>query len=317
MPKNLANISPPQPLLAVEGLSCHFNRVAVVEALSFTLNRGEVLGLVGLNGAGKSTALRMLCGLLEPSAGDVRIDGFSLSDQPEQARHLLGYLPDPPALHDCLSVSEAIDINARLHGLNPAQRRNAMERVLTQCQLEGVKGKRIKALSKGFRQRTGLALSLVHSPSVLVLDEPASGLDPAQTQHLNGVIKSLATDCAIVFSSHSIADVQQCCTRVALLHSGRFIQDDSGASAHDSFNFKLVLREAIEAESLLSLPAVLKLQAIDPCTWQLQLQDNNPESLAAAVIQHGWGLRELSPLLDTISATLQQLHAGASALEAA
>jgi len=306
-----------QPLLEAKDLSCAFNGELAVESLSLTLERAEVLGLVGLNGAGKSTTLRMLCGLIAPTTGEVRIGGYSLADQPAQARQQLGYLPDPPALHDCLSVSEAIDICARLHKLDKAERRSASERVLHQCQLESVKDKRIKALSKGFRQRTGLALALVHNPALLVLDEPASGLDPAQTQHLNQLIKELAKDRAIIFSSHSIADVQSCCTRVALLQNGRLIQDRKREPEEKTACFTLILREVISAKELFALPCVSKLVAIDRHTWHLELIDDNPDAIVAEILANNWGLRALSPQQDNVSAVLEHLRNGATNVEAA
>ncbi len=301
-------------LLNAEGLSCCFNGQTAVEDFNLALRRGEVLGLVGLNGAGKSTALRMLCGLLAPDAGTIKVGDYSLMDQPEDARRLLGYLPDPPALHGCLRVSEAIDINARLHGLNKKQRALALEKVLHQCQLESVKDKPIATLSKGFRQRTGLAQALVHEPSVLILDEPASGLDPAQTQHLNTLIKELAADRAIVFSSHAIADVQSCCTRVALLQSGKLIHDQQRdhQKTNTSF-FKLELREFVSENSLLALSCVENLEAIDAHTWHIELKGENPDAILAAVLSNGWGLRALTPHHNAISAVLGQLHSRPSA----
>lgn len=312
--KTVSKPEPPQaktpPLLQADNLSCQFGGKLAIEQLSLTLTRGEVLGLVGLNGAGKSTTLRMLCGLLAPTTGTVQIAGHSLIDEPAEARRQLGYLPDPPSLHDCLNVSEAIDINARLHGLNKADRRTALERVLEQCQLEEVKNKRIKALSKGYRQRTGLALALAHNPSVLILDEPASGLDPAQTQHLNRLIKNLTKDRAIIFSSHSIADVQNCCTRVALLQNGKLAQDHQRDPENklNTASFKLKLREVISAKSLLALPCVIKAKAVDTNTWLIQLNADNPDAIVAAVLANNWGLRALSPQRDNMSAVLNQLR---------
>lgn len=307
----------PKPLLEAHKLSCYFNGVSAVESLSLTLERGEVLGLVGLNGAGKSTTLRMLCGLLAPNKGSVRIAGYSLEDQPTEARQQLGYLPDPPALHDCLTVEESIDFSARLHNLNNSERQRAIARVLEQCQLEDVRGKRIRALSKGFRQRTGLATALVHNPSLLVLDEPASGLDPAQIQHLNRLIQSLAKDRAIIFSSHSIADVQHCCTRVALLQNGKLVQDRRREPERDTVCYQLALREVISAKSLLSLPCVKGLKAVDNHTWHLELTGDNPDAIVAAVLANDWGLRALSPQRDSMSAVLNQLRSGSMDSEVA
>ena len=318
MPKSVPQTARTPFLLQANSLSCQFGDKLAIEQLSLELTRGEVLGLVGLNGAGKSTTLRMLCGLLAPTNGTVQIAGYSLTDQPAEARRQLGYLPDPPSLHESLNVSEAIDINARLHGLSKADRRTALERVLEQCQLEEVKNKRIKALSKGYRQRTGLALSLVHNPSVLILDEPASGLDPAQTQHLNHLIKNLATDRAIIFSSHSIADVQNCCTRVALLQNGKLVQDRQRdpVGGSNTTSFKLKLREVISAKSLLALPCISEVKAVDTNTWLIELKADNPDAIVAAVLANDWGLCALSPQRDNMSAVLNQLRA-TTELEAA
>lgn len=295
-------------LLVCENLSCTFNGLKAVESLNLRINRGEIVGLVGLNGAGKSTALRMFCGLQAPTEGHVKICGHSLSDQPADARKLLGYLPDPPALHNCLSVIESIEHIARLHRLDNKARRNAVDRELTRCHLKPVAYKRINVLSKGYRQRVGLALALVHQPKVLILDEPSSGLDPMQNEHLNQLIRELAHDCAVVFSTHSLADVQSCCTRIAHLKSGRMIQDNRLTSKISGTRFQLEIREAIDAKQLLSLTSVRNVAAVNATTWSVEIHGEDPSELVTEILSNSWGLRALSPDRDELHDVFSKLR---------
>ncbi len=306
-----------KPLLQARRLSRGFQGTAVIKDLSFELKAGDVMGLVGLNGAGKTTTLHLLSGLLAPSHGEVFIAGHSLSDQPKHARQALGFLPDPPALHDCLSVSEAIDLNARLHGMEKAARSTAREKVLAMCHLESVERKRITTLSKGFRQRTALALSLVHDPSVLILDEPASGLDPAQVQHLNELIKTLSTERAIVFSSHSLSDVQHCCTQIALLKNGELTQSQPPSATLQQRCYKLELRSAVARQALALLVRDEHIMAVDAHTWLLDLGDDTVDAVLGAIMQNNWGLRSFTPQNTRFESVLKQLQASTTQNEAA
>jgi len=207
------------PVLALENASRALAGRLVVRDLDLSLARGEVLGLLGVNGAGKSTTLRMIAGILAPTTGRVRLDGEDLAEHPELARRRIGYLPEIPPVHTELSVAEYLDFCARLHGLT-RDARAAADRAIERCDLGDVRRRLIGALSKGYRQRVGLAQAIVHSPELIVLDEPASGLDPVQAARLRELVRELGADHAVVLSTHVLPDVVECCGRVAILHEG-------------------------------------------------------------------------------------------------
>jgi ABC-2 type transport system ATP-binding protein len=207
------------PVLALEQASRALAGRLVVRDLNLALAKGEVLGLLGVNGAGKSTTLRMIAGILAPSAGRVRLGGEDLAEHPELARRRIGYLPEVPPVHVELTVAEYLDFCARLHGL-AGDARAAADRAIERCDLGDARRRLIGALSKGYRQRVGLAQAIVHAPELIVLDEPASGLDPVQAERLRELVRELGADHAVVLSTHVLPDVVACCDRVAILHEG-------------------------------------------------------------------------------------------------
>lgn len=213
------------PALALDHVSRRLAGRTVVRDLSLALQRGEVLGLLGVNGAGKTTALRMMAGVLAPSAGRVRIDGTDLNEHPELARRRIGYLPETPPLHAELTAEEFLRFCARLHGLARGAVTAAVARTLERCELGDVRHRLLGALSKGFRQRVGVAQAILHEPDLIVLDEPASGLDPVQAASIRKLVGELGRERAVILSTHLLHDVTACCARVAILHRGRLRHD--------------------------------------------------------------------------------------------
>lgn len=193
--------------------------------MSLSLDSGDVLGLLGLNGAGKSTTLRMLAGCLVPDEGSVHIAGHSLADEPQAARAALGYLADLPPLYDDMRVTNYLNLTARLRGVKRNTVKESVAAVVAECKLESVSRQRIGKLSKGFRQRVGIAQAIVHEPALLLLDEPSNGLDPQQQEELRALITRLGQNRAVVFSTHLLGEVQTCCTRVAVMHQGRLMAE--------------------------------------------------------------------------------------------
>jgi ABC-2 type transport system ATP-binding protein len=203
-----------------------------VRDVSLTLQAGDVLGLLGLNGAGKSTTLRMLAGCLVPHTGSVHIAGHSLDDEPMAARAELGYLADLPPLYDDMRVESYIQLCARLRGIPRQDVSRSVAGVIEECKLGEVARRRIGKLSKGFRQRVGIAQAIVHAPSVLLLDEPSNGLDPQQQEELRSLIKRQGEQRAVVFSTHLLGEVQACCTRVAIMHHGELMAEQTLADSN-------------------------------------------------------------------------------------
>ena len=212
-------------LLQASALHRTLGSHAAVTDISLHLARGDVLGLLGLNGAGKSTTLRMLCGMLVPDSGQVIVNGHSMTEEPLLARAHIGFLPDQPPLYDDMRVHEYLQLCAQIRSLKGKALVARMAAVIEQCALGDVQNKLIAALSKGYRQRVGLAQAIIHQPSVLLLDEPGNGLDPQQLEAMRELIRRYADDHAVVFSTHLLAEAQSTCNRIAIIHEGRLVAD--------------------------------------------------------------------------------------------
>ena len=220
------------PLLQLCDASRWLAGRCVVANLNLTLDRGSVLGLLGVNGAGKSTTLRMIAGLLAPTTGQVLIGGAEVRERCALARRL-GYLPEQAPLYPELRVVEYLDFCARLRGLRGARVASAVTRVIERCGLGDVRARLLGNLSKGFQQRAGIAQAIVHAPELIVLDEPASGLDPLQAVQIRALVRELGAEHAVILSTHLLPDVQACCGRVAILHEGRLRYDGPRAALGD------------------------------------------------------------------------------------
>jgi len=283
---------PETPLLQLRDVSRVLAGRTVVENVNFRLDRGAVLGLLGVNGAGKSTTLRMIAGLLAPTRGQVLVDAKDLREYPEALRGTLGYLPERAPLYAELRVDEYLRFCARLHGVARNASAAKVDRAIEQCDLGAVRQRLLGNLSKGFQQRAGIAAALVHEPALIVLDEPASGLDPLQAVQIRTLIRALGERHAVILSTHLLPDVEACCDRVAILHGGRLLHDAPLASTANT-TMRVTLDTSIDAAQWQKLPLVRSAQA-DAAGWRLELQpEAAPSALAAAIVSQGWGLREL------------------------
>lgn len=211
-------------LLQLQGVTRRLGGRVIVDDVTFSLDRGCVLGLLGVNGAGKSTTLRMIAGVLAPSTGKVLFDGHDLHEEPALGRRL-GYLPETPPLYAELRVDEYLAFCARLRGMRGANARKAVDRVIERCGLGDLHRRLCGNLSKGYAQRAGIAQAIVHDPDLIVLDEPASGLDPVQAASIRELVRELGRDRAVILSTHLLHDVAAGCARVAILHGGRLRYD--------------------------------------------------------------------------------------------
>jgi ABC-2 type transport system ATP-binding protein len=220
-----------EPAICVDGLCKRYGEVEAVRDLSFSVAPGEVVGFLGPNGAGKTTTMRILTGFVPPSDGRVSIAGHDVFDEPIAARSAIGYLPETPPLYPEMKVRAYLEFVAAIKDVPRAQRREAVDRVLERCGLTGVAGRVSGKLSKGFRQRVGLAQAIVHEPRVLVLDEPTVGLDPIQIREIRDLIGSLASPGeggvrqTVILSTHILNEVEAICQRVIMLNNGRMALD--------------------------------------------------------------------------------------------
>ena len=210
-------------MIKIENLVKTFGAKRAVDDISFTVERGEVLGFLGPNGAGKSTTMRMVTGFMPPSAGKVSIGGHDIVDSPLEAKRLMGYLPENAASYPDMTVHGFLKFTAELRGLRGDARKKAVRRVVELCFLDSVLQQSIDTLSKGYRHRTCLAQALIHDPEVLIMDEPTDGLDPNQKHEVRNLIRDLGKTKAIVFSTHILEEVDAACTRAIIIDRGRIV----------------------------------------------------------------------------------------------
>jgi len=212
-------------MIHVSNLTKHYGPVRAVNDVSFGVRQGQVVGFLGPNGAGKSTTLKILTGYLHPDSGRVEVAGCSLQSDPIEARRRTGYLPENTPLYHAMRVDAYLDFAARARGMRRGARRTAFARVVEQCRLEGYTKRRVGELSKGYRQRVGLAQALIGDPQVLLLDEPTSGLDPAEIVRIRELIAELAGNKTVMLSTHILAEVTAIAERVIILAGGRVVAD--------------------------------------------------------------------------------------------
>jgi ABC-2 type transport system ATP-binding protein len=210
-------------MITVENLVKTFGAKRAVDGVSFTVKRGEVLGFLGPNGAGKSTTMRMITGYMPPTRGRVTIGGHDVTENPIEAKRLLGYLPESAPAYSDMTVHGFLSFMAEMRGLHGADRASAIRRVAGLCFLESVLHQSVDTLSKGYRHRTCLAQALIHDPEVLILDEPTDGLDPNQKFEVRQLIRQMGANKAIVFSTHILEEVEACCTQAMIIDQGRVV----------------------------------------------------------------------------------------------
>ncbi len=213
-------------MIEVAHLTKRYGDLAAVQEVSFTAVPGQILGFLGPNGAGKTTTMRIITGFLPATSGTVRVAGFDVFEQSADVRRRIGYLPENPPLYNDMLVVPYLRFAAKLRGMARADVDDAIDRVVQTCALTGVSGRLLGHLSKGFRQRVGLAQALIHDPEVLILDEPTNGLDPGQIDEMLQFIRSLAPNRTIVLSTHILAQVVAVCEKVVIISDGRIVVED-------------------------------------------------------------------------------------------
>ena len=214
-------------MIEVESLTKRYGRATAVDGVSFRVERGEVLGFLGPNGAGKTTTMRILTCYLPPSAGTARVAGYDVFAEPMEVRRRVGYLPETPPLYPDMTVEEYLGFCAKIKGVSPGERRSRVGDAVEKCRVGEVRSTLIAKLSKGFRQRVGLAQAILHNPEVLILDEPTAGLDPKQIIETRELIRGLGGEHTIILSTHILPEVSMTCGRVVIINQGRVVAEDS------------------------------------------------------------------------------------------
>ncbi len=289
-------------MIEVKNLTKRYGDFTAVDDVSFRVEKGRILGFLGPNGAGKTTTMRVLTGFMPATGGEVKIAGFDIFTQPMEARRRIGYLPEQPPLYVDLTVVDYLRFVAKIKGVEKKRYSERVEAVIKQCSLEDVRDARIGVLSKGFRQRVGLAQALIHEPDVLVLDEPTIGLDPNQIKEIRELIRALAGSHTIILSTHILPEVTMTCDEAVIIHRGKVVAADTLANLSKTLQTenRLVLRLARSDDATLRLlqetPGVARaVKGDEPNSFRITGQANaDPSSdLGMLVLQRGWGLLEL------------------------
>jgi ABC-2 type transport system ATP-binding protein len=295
-------------VIEVQHITKRYGRVTAVDDVSFRVERGEILGFLGPNGAGKTTTMRILTGYIPPTDGRAVVAGFDVFTNPIEAKRRTGYLPETPPLYPDMTVREYMDFVARIKGVPSAERRQRVAAVMERTRVADMAGRHCAKLSKGYRQRVGLAQALVHNPEVLILDEPTAGLDPKQIIETRELIRSLAGDHTIVLSTHILPEVAQTCQRVVIINKGRVVAVDTPENLTARLKGAETMYVQVDAAgvdagaALAAVPGVTRVVPADgrtgPGGFEVESARGTDvrRELARTIVQHGWGLLELRPM---------------------
>lgn len=295
-------------MIEVQGLTKFYDERPAIQDVTFSVPKGQVLGFLGPNGAGKSTTMRILAGFLGMSAGKASIDGYDVFTHSREARRRIGYLPETNPLYNEMRVTPFLDLMCRLRGVPPSRRRARVEYAIDACGLEDRRLEIVARLSKGLRQRVGLAQAIVHDPQALILDEPTAGLDPAQTRETRNLVKELGRQHTVILSSHILPEIAATCERVLIINEGRIVADDTPQRLTDRFGnrhgleIEMLLRGETSAEDIeAKLREVDGVDDVDVSSegdglWRAVVSGTNPglrEELTRVAVEAGLGVREV------------------------
>src|ERR1700745_117392 len=311
-------------MISVRELTKKYARNLAVDHISFEVQKGEIVGFLGPNGAGKTTTMRMLTCFLPPTSGEAQVAGFDVLEQPLEVKKRIGYLPENPPLYPEMSTTEYLNFVGSLKGLSGAELRQRVDYVTDRCAIADVKDKLLGKLSKGYRQRGGLAQAIIHNPDVLILDEPTAGLDPKQINETRDLIKDLAGEHTIILSTHILPEVEQTCQQVIIINRGKLVATDSvrnlqaRARGAESVLVEVAGRAgdfgpSLVLQKLEQIPGVSRVL----CKEQMDARaifavESKKESfirgdLARAIVQAGWDLNELRPAAMSLEEVFLQL----------
>jgi len=290
-----------ETLIRVKNLSRFYGDYGAVNNISFDLATGDILGFLGPNGAGKSTTMQMLTGNLAPSEGEIQINGYDLLEKPKAAKTSLGYLPEVPPLYQEMTVYEFLYYCSKLHRIVKNRRKHCIETAMQHCGLEDVSQRLIRNLSKGYQQRTGIAQAILHSPPVIILDEPTVGLDPIQIMEIRNLIKQLGKNHGIILCTHILPEVQAVCTRVQIMNRGQLVYEADTASFQQSVTdwFEISLQQPVDIENILSINDIKQAKKTGGHNYLVQ-SSLAPEILCQRLVEQSWGVSRFCPHQPTL-----------------
>jgi len=295
-------------VIEVQHLTKRYGPVTAVDDVSFKVERGEILGFLGPNGAGKTTTMRILTGYMPPTGGKALVGGYDVQDQPIEAKRRTGYLPETPPLYPDMTVRDYLDFCARIKGVPRAERVTRVKNSMERTRIADVAKRHCGKLSKGYRQRVGLAQAMLHNPEVLILDEPTAGLDPKQIIETRQLIKQLGGDHTVILSTHILPEVSQTCGRVVIINKGRVVAIDSPENLTSRLRGSETMFLQVDAAgadaktALTAVPGVTSVRVSETRGMVTVLEVESGQGrdvrrdLASAIVTRGWGLLELRPM---------------------
>jgi ABC-2 type transport system ATP-binding protein len=295
-------------VIEVEHLTKRYGPVTAVDDISFSVQRGEILGFLGPNGAGKTTTMRVLTGYMPPTDGKAVVAGYDVFEQPIEAKRRTGYLPETPPLYPDMTVRDYLSFVSRIKGVPRAERTARVNEMMEKTRIADVANRHCGKLSKGYRQRVGLAQALMHNPDVLILDEPTAGLDPKQIIETRQLIKALAGDHTIILSTHILPEVSQTCQRVVIINRGKVVAVDTPDNLTSRLQGSATMYLQVDAAgadvaSVLQRVSGVTRVAVTDTKQQIVGYEVDSEAgrdvrreLAAAIVGRGWGLLEMRPM---------------------
>ena len=295
-------------MIEVQHITKRYGAFTAVDDVSFRVERGEILGFLGPNGAGKTTTMRILTGYMPPSEGRAMVAGFDVFDKAIEAKRRTGYLPETPPLYPEMTVREYLDFVSKIKGVPGKERKDRVKAVMQRTHIDDMADRHCAKLSKGYRQRVGLAQALIHNPEVLILDEPTAGLDPKQIIETRDLIRSLAGDHTIVLSTHILPEVSQTCQRVVIINKGRVVAVDTPDNltarlrGTETLYVQLDAGGADPGETLATIPGVTRVSGSTEhgtiAGFEIESDRGTDvrRDLARTIVTRGWGLLELRPM---------------------
>jgi ABC-2 type transport system ATP-binding protein len=290
--------------IIVENLTKIYGTQRAVDNISFKVHTGEVLGFLGPNGAGKTTTMKAITSYLVPNKGDIRVGEFSVIDQPEEVKKRIGYLPENNPLYNDMPVIDYLWFVAEIQGIDKSRIKSRILEMVKTCGLEGEKHKRIGELSKGYKQRVGLAQALIHDPDVLILDEPTSGLDPNQIIEIRDLIRTIGREKTVILSSHILAEVEATCDRILIISKGRIVADGTPENlrkkAQGQEMLKLTIEDGGKNEIIAALQKIGTIDWVNPVSGsenRFEVQSKGTLSSRRAIyelcVKNSWALTEM------------------------
>jgi len=293
--------------IIVDGITKKYGRQNAVEKLSFQVKTGEILGFLGPNGAGKTTTMKAITGYLETNEGDIEVGGISVNQNPEEVKKFIGYLPEHNPLYQDMPVIDYLGFIAGLHGVEKNRIENRVTEMIQVCGLKSEKHKKIRELSKGYKQRVGLAQALIHDPEVLILDEPTTGLDPNQIVEIRELIRKIGQEKTVILSSHILAEVEATCDRILIINNGKIVANGTAEElrrqAQGNEILKVELGNATRNDAFLALKSLPSVELVDFTENEgtvFEVHSNKGQNSAKAIfdlcVKKGWYLAQLTPI---------------------